>query len=160
MSHNNVDFLTSLQENNSICLQQTAQTWEEAVYKCFLPLQKSQAVTAAYADHVIANTKEMGPYYIIAPKLAMPHARPEDGVLKNSFSLISLQQPVKFSNNQEVELLIGFAAVDADTHLSIALPQIVAIFEKQTIIEQIIAAKSVTEVLKIIKTIDYMKYVR
>ncbi|AHF61195.1 hypothetical protein P344_04790 [Spiroplasma mirum ATCC 29335] len=79
-----LDFLESLLTNNSILLHHTAATWEAAVKIVFKP------------------------YYIIAPKLAMPHTRPKEGVLKNAFSLVSLTEPVLFADNQPVSLLIGF----------------------------------------------------
>ncbi|WP_368486995.1 PTS sugar transporter subunit IIA [Spiroplasma sp. DGKH1] len=155
-----IDFLESLVTNNSIVLHQTAANWETAVQIVFKPLLASKAISEEYIDNVIKKTKALGPYYIIAPKLAMPHTRPEEGALKNAFSLISLTKPVLFAENQPVSLLIGFCAVDAETHLSLALPQIAAIFENPVVIEQIIQANSPTEVINIIKKIDYMKYVK
>ncbi len=36
---------------------------------------------------MIANVNKFGTYIVIAPKVAMPHSRPEDGVNKNCVSM-------------------------------------------------------------------------
>ncbi|GAL17715.1 PTS systemIIA component [Vibrio maritimus] len=37
-------------------------------------------VEASYLEAIKAKHEEIGAYYVLAPKIAMPHARPEDGV--------------------------------------------------------------------------------
>lgn len=154
-----LDFLQSLQDNEAIIINETCADWKEAILKCFNPLIKSKVVLPSYVDGVISSTLEYGPYYIISPKLAMPHARPEAGALNDGFSLMTLKEPVYF-NNQPIYILIGFAAKDSDVHLAVALPQIVAIFEESSVIEAMIKATSKDEIIAIIKKIDYFKYIK
>ena len=60
----------------------------------------------------------MGPYYVIAPQIAIPHARPEQGVIKKAMSILLLKEPIKFSEDGfEVRLLIALAATDSQSHL-------------------------------------------
>ena len=60
----------------------------------------------------------MGPYIILAPGLAMPHARPEEGVIKTSFALVTLSEPVYFDGEDEgVSVLITLAGSDSDKHM-------------------------------------------
>lgn len=159
MANSNIDFLTSLKENDSVMVNQTATDWEDAIKKCFVPLIEKGRIKPSYVDSVIRSTKEFGPYYIICPKVAMPHTRPEDGALDNAFSLMTLEKPVLF-DNQEVFLIIGFAAIDANTHLEIALPQIVGVFENPEVTEIMLKAKDKTEIISIIEKIDYSKYMK
>lgn len=39
-------------------------------------------IKESYIDAMVNTVKNMGPYIVIAPGIAMPHAAPEDGVLK------------------------------------------------------------------------------
>ena len=60
----------------------------------------------------------MGPYIILAPGLAMPHARPEEGVIKASFALVTLKEPVTFEGEDEpVSVFIILAGSDSDRHM-------------------------------------------
>ncbi|WP_167747400.1 PTS sugar transporter subunit IIA, partial [Streptococcus oralis] len=70
----------ALTENNSIRLGLSASSWQEAVKLAIDPLVDSGAVLPEYYDAIIESTEEYGPYYILMPGMAMPHARPEAGV--------------------------------------------------------------------------------
>ena len=143
--------LESLIENNSILLKQKADTWEEAVKKCIKPLVDAKAVEQRYLDAIIKKTNELGPFYILAPGLAMPHDRPESGVLKNSFSFITLEKPVVFPDGQEVDILLGFSATSSEVHSSESIPQIVMLFDDETIFEKIRKAANKEDIIKLLK---------
>ena len=46
----------------------------------------------------------------------MPHGRPEEGVKKTGFALVTLKKPLVFNHedNDPVDILITMAAVDAN----------------------------------------------
>ena len=71
-----MNLMDSLKENNSVVLKQHASTWEEAIEVCMKPLLEKNAVERSYVDAIIERTKELGPFYVLAPGLAMPHERP------------------------------------------------------------------------------------
>ena len=108
----------SLIENNSVKLNQSAATWQEAIKIAVDPLIQSGAVEARYYDTIIKCVNEMGPYIILAPGLAMPHARPEDGVKRTAFSLVTLAEPIYFDGEDDpVDVLIALAGSDSDQHM-------------------------------------------
>lgn len=109
-------------------LDSEAGSWEEAVRVCGRLLVDTGAVEDRYVDAMLDVVREMGPYIVIAPGIAMPHARPTDGVHRNAFSLVRLRAPVEFGNadNDPVTLLVGLAAVDKDQHVT-ALRQLVSL---------------------------------
>ncbi|MGX7418543.1 PTS sugar transporter subunit IIA [Carnobacterium gallinarum] len=148
----------SLIDNQSIHLQKSATTWQEAIQVATEPLVASGTVESGYAEAIIASTENFGPYYILMPGMAMPHARPEDGVRRDGFSLVTLQEPVIFSDGKEVSVLITLAATSNDIHTGIAIPQIVAVFELPDIIQRLQTAKSKEEVLAIIDEADMSAY--
>ena len=140
-----------LTDNKSIRLGLSAATWQEAVKLAVEPLIESGAVQPQYYDAIVESTEEDGPYYILMPGMAMPHARPEAGVNRDAFSLITLTEPVTFSDGKEVSVLLSLAATSSKIHTSVAIPQIIALFELENSIERIKACKSDEEVLAMIE---------
>ena len=112
---------------------------------------ESGAVQPQYYDAIVESTEEYGPYYILMPGMAMPHARPEAGVNRDAFSLITLTEPVTFSDGKEVSVLLSLAATSSKIHTSVAIPQIIALFELENSIERIKTCKSDEEVLALIE---------
>ncbi|OOR98972.1 PTS ascorbate-specific transporter subunit IIA [Haemophilus paracuniculus] len=108
----------SLIENNSILLNQKASDWKAAIKIGTDLLEKSGAIEPRYYTNIVDKIEEMGPYIILAPGLAMPHARPEEGVIKTSFALVTLTEPVVFDGEDEpVSVLITLAGSDSDKHM-------------------------------------------
>ncbi|GGI43114.1 PTS sugar transporter subunit IIA [Mammaliicoccus stepanovicii] len=141
---------TALIENNSIRLGLSAEDWKDAVKLSVDPLIDSGAVLPEYYDAIIESTENYGPYYILMPGMAMPHARPESGVKRDSFSLITLKEPVQFSDGKKVSVLLTLAATSSEIHTSVAIPQIVALFELNDSISRLQSCSTPEEVLKMI----------
>ncbi|MGL5049909.1 MAG: PTS sugar transporter subunit IIA [Cetobacterium sp.] len=142
---------SSLIENNSIALGKTAQNWKDAIKISTDLLVKSGAIEERYYDDIIKKTLEYGPYYIIMPEVAMPHARPESGVIKDSFSLVTLKEPVFFGEDVgHVSVLITLAATSADNHNEFGLVQVADLFEDEENILKIKNAKTKEEILALI----------
>ena len=80
----------------------------------------------------------------------MPHARPEAGVQKDAFSLVTLKEPVTFSDGKGVSVLLALAATSSKIHTSVAIPQIIALFELENSIDRLLACQTEAEVLALI----------
>lgn len=141
----------AFKENNSIRLGLTAADWKEAVKLSVDPLIESGAITEEYYHAIIESTEEFGPYYILMPGMAMPHARPEAGVKRDSFSLITLTEPVTFSDGKEVSVLLALAATSSEIHTSVAIPQIIALFELENSIQRLVDCKTPEDVLAMVE---------
>lgn len=145
----------SLIENNSIKLNQKVDTWQQAIKIGTDMLVESGAVEPRYYDSIINSINELGPYIILAPGLAMPHARPEDGVNKTAFALVTLSEPVVFqgedtpvdvlftlagsTSNQHMQGLMEITQVldDADSEIGVNLAKIKACSSKEDIYRMI-----------------------
>lgn len=154
-------FKKSLITNNSVQVDCEAKDWKEAIRITFAPLVVAKTIEPSYIDAVIANTIKYGPYYVIAPNLAMPHADARDAVHTTSFSIAVFKNAVNINDdvNAKTQLLVGFASPSKNEHLAIAIPQVVATFENPVITEQVVAAASPAEVLKILDSVDQNKYI-
>jgi PTS system ascorbate-specific IIA component len=108
----------SLIDNNSIKLQAQASNWREAIKIGTDMLIASGAIQPSYHDAIISSVEELGPYICIAPNLALPHARPENGVIRTAFTLVTLEEPIYFEGEDEpVDVLITLAGSSSDEHM-------------------------------------------
>ncbi len=112
-------------------LKAKAKTWQEAVKIGTSLLEKAGVVSPQYYEEILSSVAKLGPYFVIAPGIAMPHARPEGGVLQNGFALVTLEEPVNFGDpdNDPVDILLTLAAVDAKTQNEEAIVQVVELFD-------------------------------
>lgn len=81
----------SLAENKSIRLQAEAETWQDAVKIGVDLLVAADVVEPRYYQAILDAVEQHGPYFVLAPGLAMPHGRPEEGVKKTGFALVTLK---------------------------------------------------------------------
>jgi mannitol operon transcriptional antiterminator len=79
--------LKDLLTEKTIKLNARAGNWEEAIRIGGELLVKNDFVEERYVEAMVSNVREMGPYIVIAPGVAMPHARPEDGVKEGMYEL-------------------------------------------------------------------------
>ncbi len=132
---------------DNIAIYDKAENWVDAITKAVTPLVEHGFVEARYIQSIIDNTRQYGPYYVLAPELALPHARPEQGVLKKQIGVTLLRHPVKFSEDgYEVRLLITLAASDSQSHLE-ALQTLSEIMMDESRMAHILKAKTREEIL-------------
>ena len=105
----------------SITLKAKANDWKQAIELAGSGLVQSGRTTPEYTQAMIQAFEELGPYMVIAPGIALAHARPSAEVLSTGLSLVTLSEPVHFGNatNDPVSLVIGLAATDHDGHIDL-----------------------------------------
>jgi PTS system ascorbate-specific IIA component len=105
---------------NSIAHHIEVTDWEGALTKAVALLESDLRVTSEYLGEVLAANQKLGPYFVIAPGIAIAHAAPGVGVLETGMALLRLEQPViSGSNNDPVRLVFAFCSVDADSHVEL-----------------------------------------
>ena len=108
------------------------------------------SVTNQYVEAMINNIKKLGTYIVVAPKVAMPHSRPEDGVNKNCLALLKINEGVFFGDEDEkVYLIFVLGAVDSNSHIE-TLTQLMDVIDDEEKIDALAEAESVNEILEII----------
>ena len=107
--------------SGNIRLKVEASDWQEAIRKGGELLIASGMIYKRYVDAMIDAVHELGPYIVLTPGVAIPHARSESGVIKTGVSLITLKKPVDFldSENNPVSVVICLAAADKSVHLEL-----------------------------------------
>ncbi|HFK4579145.1 PTS mannitol transporter subunit IIA [Citrobacter sedlakii] len=134
----------------SISIKSSVENWQQAIDFCMSSLLTHHYINSNYIQAIKDSTLSNGPYYILAPGVAMPHARPECGALKTGMSLTLLKQEVQFSEGEEgIRLLIGLSAANADSHIEAIQALSELLCEEQTI-NALLAVKSEKQLADII----------
>ncbi|SFK47892.1 Transcriptional antiterminator [Marinilactibacillus piezotolerans] len=112
--------LKDLLIEETIELNVEADNWKESVRKGGELLIRSGKIEETYIHAMIKSVEELGPYIVIAPGIAMPHASSKEGVSEVGLSLMTLKEPVNFGHpdNDPVSIVICLAATDHNSHLS------------------------------------------
>lgn len=139
--------LTDLVKKESVLVDVPAKDWEDAVALAAQPLVEDGSIEPRYVDGMIRTVHELGPYIVIAPGIAIAHARPEDGALKTAMGLAILRDPVPFGNkaNDPVRLVITLAAPSNAQHIK-ALSRMVELLSDPESARGILGSTTVDEV--------------
>ena len=152
------DSLKDLVKKELIQQLDTVNDWQTAVRIASKPLLEQGYIEESYIEAIISSVNEIGPYIVLAPKVAVPHASPDAGVHRLGISLLQLKEPVNFGSEDDedknVQLIFVLATVDSTAHLK-ALQQLALILDDDDIIENLIKAETPKEILGLIeKTIE------
>lgn len=125
-------------------------SWEEAIELSAQPLLKGGQIKESYIQGMIDSVKEHGPYIVIAPNIAIPHARPEMGSVEIGYCVTKVKEPVSFTNDEDnkATLLITLSCVDADKHLEM-LQSIVIILSDDEKQQAIFDATTADEIIEL-----------
>ncbi|MFA9428880.1 PTS sugar transporter subunit IIA [Egicoccus sp. AB-alg2] len=95
--------------------------WRDAIRVACDPLVEREAVSEHYPQRCIEMVEEHGPYIVLAPGIALAHARPEDGALRLAVAATTLTEPVAFGHedNDPVDLVFAFGSPDRDQHVGL-----------------------------------------
>jgi PTS system ascorbate-specific IIA component len=124
---------------------------EEAIREAGKLLLASRAVSEDYIEAMVASYRKNGPYFVLAPRIALPHARPEDGASEACVSLLQLKHPVSFGHpaNDPVKLVFALGASSSEEHLQL-LQRLSAILGNPDNITKLIEAENYQIITNII----------
>lgn len=107
--------------------------------------------TEDYIDAMIKNYTEIGPYIVVAPGIAIPHARPDQGALDTGLSLLRIKEPIQFGHekNDPVQIICAITGIGDNGHLEI-LQKVASILGDSNKYEQILRAQNYNELSQII----------
>lgn len=111
--------LASVLADEAIDVNFAAEDWEGAVRRAGSLLVDVGAAEDRYVEAIVDAVHEHGPYIVLAPGIAIPHARPESGGLRVGLSVVTLATPVEFGakDNDPVDLVFGLVTDDPENHL-------------------------------------------
>lgn len=144
--------LSEVLNGKTISLGVEATDWRDAVRKGGRLLVANGYAEERYIEAMVKTVEDMGAYILVAPGLALPHARPEDGALKPGLSLMTLKKPVLFSAERPpADIILSFVAVDNTSHIGL-LREVAAMCSEPSNLQLIRQAKTVSEIAELIRT--------
>ena len=147
----NEQMLNDLITIQRVQIVKSVENWQEAIRLASVPLVEDGSITEEYVQAMIDSVKEIGPYIVLAPGIALPHARPEAGVNRLAMSLLRVDEKVYFDDGQKyANLFFVLASVDGSSHLE-ALKQMSKIFRDETALEFFMGAEDPAGMVSILE---------
>ncbi|MDA8502281.1 PTS sugar transporter subunit IIA [Citrobacter sp. Awk 2] len=125
--------------------------WKQAITLAAQPLLEKEAITQAYIQAIFNSHQELGPYYVLAPGLAMPHARPEQGGIKNGLSLLHIKKGISFDSqdNDPIYVVIMLCAISGNEHINM-ITALADIFSNDERLSALLKASSMEKIQAVI----------
>lgn len=136
--------------DDAIVIGASVDDWRAAVRTAGAALTASGAARAGYADEMVRMIDEHGPYVVIAPGLALAHARPDDQVLRTGLAVVTLASPVSFGHphNDPVRVVLGLAVDSVGGHLE-SIADLANVFNDARVIGVLADASTPDEVRRL-----------
>ena len=115
--------------------------------------EKGFGIDQSVVEYVVSQIKkvtEMGPYIVIAPNIAIPHAQEGYGVHDTAVCFMRTERPVSFSDDGEYDARLFFvlASVNNDEHLK-NLVEMSDALSDEDYVEKLLACKTAEDLLKL-----------
>lgn len=113
--------LENFLNKSTINILENVKDWQDSINIVSKPLIENKIIEKRYVDAIFKTHEDLGPYYVLAPGIAMPHARPEQGSNGMSLSLLIVKNGVSFNSleNDPVYIIVMLAAKDSDSHIEL-----------------------------------------
>ncbi|MGT2910452.1 BglG family transcription antiterminator [Streptococcus cameli] len=138
--------------DDKIVIWNQKETWRDAIKIAGNVLHQQDIIEESYIDAMIQSVENYGPYIVMAPGMALAHARPEDGAKQLGLSLVIFEEPVQFEDENEekpVQVMFCLSAVDAFSHLNV-MKSLVSLIRDTDKIEQLSQARDINTVKQIL----------
>jgi len=142
-----LDFLTI----DSIKTNVHVSTYQEAIdYTCSI-LEDNKSINKEYHINILKTLEIYGNYYKIMPNTVLLHAENINSVYKTDMALVILDEPVKLSNTDEIQIFIIFSSLDGHEHFE-SLKELTYVLSEYKITQRLLECKSSIDVIQIINT--------
>ena len=143
--------LKEMIEKNRYSFHQGFDNWEDAVKAACAPLEKEKAIEKEYSDLIIESIKKHGPYIVIAPKIAIPHAQEGKAVNKTAICFMKTNTPVSFGDSEEYDAQLFFVLASADNEVHLQnLSKMVELMSDEETVDKLLKAESVEDLRKLV----------
>ena len=132
---------------SNVSFRYPAETWEDVIRHGGQLMVDAGFTDPTYTEAMIDVVRDMGPYIVLAPGLAMPHARPEMGAKQVGAALVTLEKPIDFGSpeNDPVSVAIFLCAPNKDEHIQL-LTDIATLFEDEEFLDAAVNFESIEDV--------------
>lgn len=142
-----VSLLQDLLSEDNVSFHYPAETWEDVIRHGGQLMVDAGFTDPTYTEAMIDVVRDMGPYIVLAPGLAMPHARPEMGANQVGTALVTLEKPIDFGSpeNDPVSVAVFLCAPNKEEHIQL-LTDIATLFEDEEFLDAAVNFESIEDV--------------
>ena len=142
-----VSLLQDLLSEDNVSFHYPAETWEDVIRHGGQLMVAAGFTEPTYTEAMIDVVRDMGPYIVLAPGLAMPHARPEMGAKQVGTALVTLEKPIDFGSpeNDPVSVAVFLCAPNKEEHIQL-LTDIATLFEDEEFLDAAVNFESIEDV--------------
>ena len=142
-----VSLLQDLLSEDNVSFRYPAETWEDVIRHGGQLMVDAGFTEPTYTEAMIDVVRDMGPYIVLAPGLAMPHARPEMGAKQVGTALVTLEKPIDFGSpeNDPVSVAVFLCAPNKEEHIQL-LTDIATLFEDEEFLDAAVNFESIEDV--------------
>ncbi len=142
-----VSLLQNLLSEDNVSFHYPAETWEDVIRHGGQLMVDAGFTEPTYTEAMIDVVRDMGPYIVLAPGLAMPHARPEMGAKQVGTALVTLEKPIDFGSpeNDPVSVAVFLCAPNKEEHIQL-LTDIATLFEDEEFLDAAVNFESIEDV--------------
>ena len=111
--------LTEHLNENTVLFAEDVPSWQDAIELACGPLIANGSIKQSYVDAIVESVAAGGTYIDLGHGVALPHHRPESGVLKTGLSALRVRPDVLLNDDEKhpIKLFICLAAADSKKHL-------------------------------------------
>jgi len=134
-----------LLEKSKLRIVEKSMTPVEALHEVGNFLHEVGSTHKSYTEEMIDSFHTLGPYFVIAPSIALAHSKPSSSVIQNDLVLVLCKQPVNFgSKNDPVTLLFGLCAKEAHGHMDV-LMKVGEMLEDQDLVSELSECETIEQ---------------
>lgn len=143
-------------EKDLIQTLEKVESWQDAIRISADPLLKKGYILESYIDAMIQTVIDLGSYIVIAPYIAMPHARSDGRVFQNAISILKLKEPVYFDTDEssKATFIMPIACVDNENHLAM-LARVAEVLGDPDIMNQLLDTNDVQQLYKVFENLTF-----
>lgn len=134
-----------------LVLQVGSAPWADLVRQSAALLERDGVISPAYVGAIFESCVRNGDYMVIAPRVLLAHARPEEGALTTGLSLVTTREDVAFNDDPAVPVRLFFtlAAADSTEHLDL-LAHLAEVLMDEPSFEELLSSGDSERVLQIL----------
>lgn len=133
-------------------------SWEDAIRASVQPLVRDGACTAEYAEVIIERIRKFGPYVLVTPEIALPHAEDSEHVMRSAMCFVKFNHPVSFAaedpygfkTDQTARLFFALSSEDELRHLRNLRALMEECLKKPELVHQLCEASTKEEIAAIL----------
>lgn len=142
--------LADLITPETIVVKDSVESWQEAIELAAKPLLDKGIIEHRYMEKMLDQYPALSPHILLRMNIAIPHARPDDGVNAVGMSLLKVKNGIAFDDQHKVHLVVVIAAVDKNQHLN-ALIQLTKLANMNDEINKLIKLEDREEIFQMIQ---------